>query len=234
MGILPYGFFAVLSVLGFSNVASGLLAGAGVSAIIIGFAFKDIAENFLAGLLLAFSRPFNLRDIIEINGMKGKVSALNLRTTQIRTLDGCDIFIPNGIIIKTELINYTKDGLLRYDFALGLDTESDVENARKLILQELNTYGKYGVLKTPVFAVNIEQVGVSTVDLRVFFWVNAFKSKDYEPILKGEFVKSRVIRGVLKMLLDNKYSFPSNILEHKIYEKEEPITIQLLGKEKES
>ena len=226
-GFYLLGLFTALSILGFSKVASGLVAGAGVSAFIIGFAFKDIAENFLAGLLLAFSRPFNLRDIIEINGMKGKVSALNLRTTQIRTLDGRDIFIPNGTIIKTELINYTKDGLLRYDFALGLDTGCDVENARNLILKELETYEKFGVLKSPAFTVNIEQVGVSTIDLRVFFWVDAFKSKVYEPTLKGEFVKSRVIRDITKMLLDNNYTLPSTILEHKIYDKNDPIPVEV-------
>lgn len=225
------GVFTALSILGFSKIASGLLAGAGVSAFIIGFAFKDIAENFLAGLLLAFSRPFNLRDTIEINGMKGRVSALNLRTTQIRTLDGRDIFIPNGLIIKTELTNYTKDGLLRYDFALGLDTGCDVETARKLILQELETYEKFGVLKSPPFTVDIEQVGVSTIDLRVFFWVDAFKSNVFEPTLKGEFVKSRVIRGVTKMLLDNNYSLPSTILEHKIYDKNDPIPVKTISSE---
>lgn len=223
------GIFSALSILGFSKVASGLVAGAGVSAFIIGFAFKDIAENFLAGLLLAFSRPFNLRDIIEINGMKGTVSALNLRTTQIRTLDGRDIFIPNGTIIKTELTNFTKDGLLRYDFVLGLDTDSDIENARKLILAELDTYKEIGVLKSPPVAVNVEQVGVSTIDLRIFFWVDAFKSKVYDPMLEGEFVKSRVIRGVAKMLLDNNYSLPSTILEHKIYDKNDPIPVKVLG-----
>ncbi|MEX0813465.1 MAG: mechanosensitive ion channel family protein [Chitinophagales bacterium] len=228
--IYLFGLFTALNILGFSKIAGGMLAGAGVSAFIIGFAFKDIAENFLSGLLLAFSRPFNIRDIIEVGGFKGRVTALNLRTTHIRTQDGRDIYIPNATIVKTELTNFTKDGLLRYDFPLGLDTECDTERARKLILQELKKYEQYGVLKNPKPAVNIEQVGVSTIDIRVFFWVDAFKSKNFEEALEGEFIKSRIVRGVVNMLLSNGYTMPSYVLEHKLYDEQKPLKVDVEGK----
>ena len=80
-----------------------MLAGAGISAFIIGFALKDIGENFLAGIILAFKRPFRVGDIVDINGLKGKVLTLNLRDTQIKTGDGKDVFIPNAVIIKNPL-----------------------------------------------------------------------------------------------------------------------------------
>ena len=70
--------------LGLGGFASSLIAGAGITAIIIGFAFKDIAENFLAGILLAINRPFNVGDIIQVEDVKGTVKGLDLRTTRIK------------------------------------------------------------------------------------------------------------------------------------------------------
>ncbi|HAZ24509.1 MAG TPA: mechanosensitive ion channel protein MscS, partial [Algoriphagus sp.] len=102
-------------------LVSGLLAGAGITAFVIGFALKDIGENFLAGILLAFKRPFKVGDTVDINGIRGVVLNLNLRDTQIKTPDGKDVFIPNATIIKNPLVNFTIDGFLRYDFIVGLD-----------------------------------------------------------------------------------------------------------------
>ena len=82
----------VLTIIGLGGVATGLLSGAGVGAFVIGFAFKDIGENFLAGILMAFDRPFNVGDTVELGGEKGKVIALNLRNTQVKSFDGIRIF----------------------------------------------------------------------------------------------------------------------------------------------
>ncbi|NNE55438.1 MAG: mechanosensitive ion channel, partial [Flavobacteriales bacterium] len=116
-----FGFVFALNVMGFSNMAGGLVAGAGVGAIIVGFAFKDIGENFLAGFLLSMSRPFNIGDIIEVEGYKGTVKALDLRTTHIRNVEGKDIFLPNAMIVKNTVINFSKDGYLRVEFLVGID-----------------------------------------------------------------------------------------------------------------
>ena len=81
-----------MQTMGLNGVAKGLLAGAGLSAFIFGFAFKDIAENFLGGLILAFNRPFSLNDTIQIRDFTGHVKALNFRTTHIKTFDEKDVF----------------------------------------------------------------------------------------------------------------------------------------------
>ena len=125
------GAVVALNILGFGNIASGLIAGAGVSAIIFGFAFKDIGENFLAGILLAFSSPFEIGNIIEVDNKRGTVKDLNLRTTHIRNVEGKDIFIPNAIIVKSALVNYTKDGNLRLDFMIGIAPECDIQQTNK-------------------------------------------------------------------------------------------------------
>ena len=90
------GALLALKVMGFEGVAAGMLAGGGATAIVFGFAFRQIGENLLAGLFLVFSRPFRIGDLIQSGGLpEGTVEALDLRNTHIRTTDGRDIFIPN-------------------------------------------------------------------------------------------------------------------------------------------
>lgn len=110
-----------LKTIGLGGTAGSLLAGAGVGAFILGFAFKDIGENFPAGIMLAFNRPFKVGDVVSLEGIEGKVSTMSLRYVHIKTADGRDIFIPNASIIKKPLINLTIDGDLRFDFTLGFD-----------------------------------------------------------------------------------------------------------------
>ena len=101
--IILLGFLLVFRIIGLTGLVSGLLAGAGITAFVIGFALKDIGENFLAGILLAFKRPFKVGDTVDINGIRGVVLNLNLRDTQIKTPDGKDVFIPNATTKSQEL-----------------------------------------------------------------------------------------------------------------------------------
>ena len=223
---LLIGIAIAFNLLGFGGIASSLVASAGVSAVIIGFAFKDIAENFLAGILLAVNRPFQIKDIIESNGIKGPVQKIDLRITHVRTADGRDIYIPNAMIMKSILINYTKDGLLRHDFIIGIDTSDDFNNVRRDILSYL--IKQKDILKDPTPNVMVDSIGVSSVDIKVLFWVNIFTSKpldDEQGI--GEPIKSRVINDVKELLLKKGYSLPSNIVEHKMYKADEALKIEI-------
>jgi small conductance mechanosensitive channel len=223
--IYLFGVLAALHVLGFGTFAASLLTGAGISAIIIGFAFKDIAENFLAGILLAINRPFNIGDIIEADNYKGTVKNLEIRTTHIRTVDGRDIYIPNSSIIKSSLINFTKDGLLRMDFVVGLATEADIEEVRKLILNKLKD--REQILTNPPANVVVENIGVSSIDIKVLFWIDILKSKTEKADTLGHPIRSQIIREVKDLLLENGYSLPSNVVEHKMYDSKIPITVSL-------
>ncbi|MFC3416481.1 mechanosensitive ion channel family protein [Algoriphagus hitonicola] len=212
--ILLIGFMIVFRVVGLTGVVSGLLAGAGITAFVIGFALKDIGENFLAGILLAFKRPFRIGDIVDINGINGKVIMLNLRDTQIKTPDGKDVFIPNASIIKNPLTNFTIDGFLRYDFTIGLDYGSDYRQAMRLILEEINDVE--GVLKEIKKASTwVENLGESTLNLQVAFWVDTF-----DPRIPDAAVKSEVIIRILERLAKEGFNLPSKIVELKNYRDE--------------
>ena len=137
--LIVSGLILCMFLLGLGGIAGGLIAGAGVSAIIIGFAFKDIGENFLAGIILAFSRPYNIGDKVETGSTYGIVRALDLRNTHIKTFDGKDVYVPNAMVLKNPLINYTRDGFLRYEFLVGIDYDDNIQHAIEVILKAVSS-----------------------------------------------------------------------------------------------
>lgn len=210
-----------LHVAGLSGIAGGLLAGAGISAFIFGFAFKDIAENFLAGIILAFDRPFALNDTVTIAGQTGHVAALNFRTTHIKTFDEKDVFIPNATIIKDTLTNLTRDGHIRIDFLVGIAYEDDIRAAVDTMLRSVEGLQDVRKDKQP-FAV-VEELAVSTVNIRFFFWTD---TDDYKRgVLE---TKGRVIRQVKEALVSGGFTLPADIHELKLYDKREafPVTLK--------
>src|SRR5690554_1967050 len=201
---LIIGVIVALGALGFKNVAGSLLAGAGISAVIFGFAFKDILENFLAGFIIAIQKPFKVGDIIEVQSYKGPVQALELRSTQMRLADGRDIWIPNALIVKGVLTNYTRDGLLRHQFTVTLKMSDDIEKVRNAILDFIDSLPN--VLKRPVPNVLVEEITTTGVVIRILFWINQGSSViKTDPEVRGESIKSHVMRGTKDILRANDF-----------------------------
>ena len=203
-----------LDLIGFQNITSKILAGAGILTFVIGFAFKDIGENFLAGILLAFKSPFKEDDLIETENVIGYVKELRIRETIIKTTDGKDVFVPNSQILKSPLINYTIDGFLRNEFMIGIDYSSDVAKAIEVIIQTVSkTEDVLNNEKKP--SVAIDEFATSTINLKVFFWLNTFKSSSKSYHLS---IRTQVMKNVLLALTENGFSLPSDIVEIKQYE----------------
>ena len=203
-----------LDLVGFQNITTKILAGAGILTFVIGFAFKDIGEIFLAGILLAFKSPFKENDLIESQDVIGYVKELRIRETIIKTTDGKDVFVPNSQIINSPLINYTIDGFLRNEFMIGLDFSSDVSKAIQVIIESVSK--TEGVLlgdKKP--SVVIDEFAASTINLKVFFWLDTFKSSSKSYHLA---IRTQVMNNVLLALTENEFNLPSNIVEVKQYE----------------
>ena len=201
-----------LSILGLGEITDKILAGAGITTFIIGFALKDIGENFLSGIIMAFKRPFRIGDLIEIDGFKGKVTNMSLRETLIKTLDGKEVFIPNGLIAKNGLVNYTLDDLLRTEFVIGLDYNDNTEEALQVIESILQN--EEGVLKNPEPFAVIDELATSTVNVRVSYW---YMTDDIK--VPGVKLKSNIMLKVFKSLLDKGFGLPSDIVEVKMLEK---------------
>ncbi|HSI75708.1 MAG TPA: mechanosensitive ion channel family protein [Lunatimonas sp.] len=195
--VMLFGLTVIFRLLGLSGAVGGILAGAGITAFVIGFALKDIGENFLAGILLAFKRPFRVGDIVEINNLRGRVLVLNLRDTQLKTVDGKDLFIPNANIIKSPLINFTIDGFLAYSFDLLIPLEKDLDMALIVILETVNQVSGIlnGKRKPEAYVTDI--LGAST-KVTVTYWVNTYNREQPDREIKSNAITAVV--GKLKVL----------------------------------
>lgn len=209
---IAIGFIAVLKIIGLGGAATSLVAGAGISAFIIGFAFKDIGENFLAGILMAFKRPFRIGDIVETSDIAGTVVGLTLRDTQIKTFDGKDVFIPNGMIMKNPIVNRTIDGYLRFEFDIGLDYDDDIQEGIRIIQESVQ--GVAGVLDEPgkKVGIMITNLGTSTVNIKTMFWLDMD-----DPAISGITVMTNAMQQSMKALTDAGFYLPADILEIKNY-----------------
>lgn len=218
--------FTTLYLLGLDSFTNKILAGAGLLTFVIGFALKDIGENFLAGIILAFKSPFRVDDLIAINGIEGFVKDINIRETLIKTPDGKDIFLPNAIILKNPLFNYTIDGFLRYEFVVGIAYENNPTEAIKLIIETVdNVEGVLKGDKKP--AVMINELETNTINIKVMFWIDTFKSTRRSV---HHNIRSKVINDVVNKLLINGFSLPASIMEMKNYDDSTPLDIKVKTK----
>ncbi len=201
-----------LYVIGLRGIAGSVLAAAGISTFVIGFAFKDIGENFLAGIIMAFKRPFRVGDTVEVGGITGVILEMNIRDTQIKTFDGKDVFIPNGQILKNPFYNYTIDGFLRKEFTVGLDYGADIERARKIIQEVMEQVP--GVVQEEHKPLNmVAELGSSTINITILFWLNTF-----DPKFSAAEVQSQAIVQVYKALTEAGINLPGEIVELKSYD----------------
>jgi len=209
--IVIFALMIVMNIIGLAGVAGGLLTGASVSAVVIGFAFKDIGENFLSGIILAFNRPFRVGDTVELDNIKGKVVALNIRNTQIKSFDGKDIYIPNANVIKNPVVNYTIDGFMRHEFNIGLDYGSDTDQAIAILKETIASVG--GVLKDDRGpSVNIGDLNSSSYNITVQYWLNTFDTK-----FPANSVRTQAIQKAMNNLENAGFYMPGDIVELKNY-----------------
>lgn len=208
------GILTAFKITGFSGLVNSILAGAGISAFIIGFALKDIGENFLAGILLAFKRPFKVGDIIETNDVRGQVLVLNISDTQIKTAEGRDVFIPNAMLVKNTLNNYTIDGYLRFDFTIGIDYDSDYKKAIQIIKDAVNTTD--GILTDDKeVEVNVKNLSPSSIDIFICYWIDLRNNNKLDITVNQ--IKNDAILAALDALEKAGINTPGNILELKNY-----------------
>ncbi len=166
------GLVISLNILGLEKAATSLLAGGGVTAIVIGFAFREIGENLLAGIFLAFSRPFKTGDAIKTEDITGTVQSIELRYTHLRSGDGRDIYVPSSQLFSKPVSNFTRDGLRRFEFVVGIDYSNDSKQACALLRDTVKNID--GVLENPESGAYMQSLAPQYVELIVFFWVDTF------------------------------------------------------------
>lgn len=157
------------------NVTS-LLAGLGIAGFTIGFALQDVAKNFIAGLLLLLQQPFDLGDTIEVAGFTGEVESIELRTTDLRAIDGRFVTIPNADVLASPIINYSRAPARRLEITVPVAYGADLNAARQVALQAIRQVN--GVLAEPDPQVAFRALGDSYLQLGIQYWAD-MKRVDY-------------------------------------------------------
>lgn len=168
------GLVMALDLLGATAMAGAVLGSAGVIGLVAGFAFKDIAENYVAGILLSLRRPFNPGELLRIEQYEGKVASLTARSTILVTLDGNRLSLPNALVFKSVVLNYTRNPGRRFEFPVAIDGSISIKAARQVGMAALSATP--GVLSDPPPSWTAEDDDGTTVRVRFFGWVDQRES----------------------------------------------------------
>ena len=163
---------AALSQLGINT--SSLVALIGAAGLAIGLSLQNSLQNFAAGVMLLVFKPFRKGDLIETGGQTGTVESMGLLVLELRTGDNKTVLIPNGKVFSDSIVNYSDNPLRRIDFTFDVSYESNLKEAKDIVLQILAQNPM--VLKDPVPVVAVGALAASSVQLVVRPWV---KTEDY-------------------------------------------------------
>lgn len=197
--IILIGLYLVLQVAGLTRLAVTVLGGTGLVGIVFGLAFREIASNSLASILLSIRNPFRAGDMIRVGEHQGVVQNLNMRTTVLMTLDGNHVQIPNGLIFQSVIVNFSTSPNRRSDFVIGIGYDDSIQKAQNVIVNALRIHP--AVLDEPEPSALVDELGSSTVNIRAQFW---FDGEAYS-IFK---VRSALMRQVKRALQDAGISMP--------------------------
>ncbi len=200
--IIAIGVVIALNLLGASKFISTILGGAGVLGIAIGFAVRDSLENYISSIMLSLRQPFRAQDHVQINEHEGVVVRLTSRATILMTLDGNHLRIPNSIVFKGIILNYSTNPERRFDFTLGVDGADDPIAAMQVGLTEINKHDS--VLSEPGAGASIDSVGDSSIIIKFTGWVDQSQS---------DFAKARsvAIAAAKNALEKNGFTLPEPI-----------------------
>lgn len=160
---------------------ANLVAGLGLGSIAVGFAFKDIFENFLAGVLILLREPMRIGDFIECNGVEGRVEEITLRDTYIRQVDGQLVLVPNAMLFQNAVYVLTDQPTRRMTVICGIAYDEDIDQARNVIKEAVETVDSVDTSQpVEIFA---QAFGSSSIDFEVTWWteskpIDVRKSRD--------------------------------------------------------
>ncbi|MAV91005.1 MAG: mechanosensitive ion channel protein MscS [Bdellovibrionaceae bacterium] len=190
VAFISVGVFAALSVLNLDKTVTSLLAGAGVIGIALGFAFQEIASNFLAGIFIAFMKPYRVGDVVEVEGGElGVIYRIDIRTTSLMTFDQLEVLIPNKDMFTKSVKNYTTTPKRRLEVRCGVSYGENLKSVRELVLKTLE---KVPFRTEDEVEVYFEKFGDSSIDFVAFIWIeypgdgNYFKAQNEAILLIKE------------------------------------------------
>lgn len=164
----------------------------------IGFGLQTIVNNLVSGIILAFERPIQIGDTVQVGTIEGIVKDIGIRSSKIKNWDGADIIIPNGDLLANQLTNWTlSDKKRRVELIIGVTYDSDLDKVTQLILEQISIDE---ILKLPAPRVYLQGFEDSSINFRVLFWV--------EDVDVWVLIRDKVMRGIFKTFADNGVEMP--------------------------
>lgn len=174
--VILVGLFVALSIVIPTFKAGDLVQLLGISGVAIGFAFRDILQNFLAGILILLTEPFRIDDQIVFKDFEGTVENIETRATTIKTYDGRRIVIPNSELFTNSVTVNTAFDARRIEYDVGIGYGDDIEQAKRLMLEAI--YSVDEVLKDPAADVLVMELAESSVTIRARWWIEPPRRAD--------------------------------------------------------
>lgn len=199
-GVLAVGLLIAATVAFPTFTPGNLISTLGITSIAIGFAFRDILENFLAGIVILATEPFRVHDQIVYDKYEGTVEDIQTRATTIRTYDGRRVVIPNARLFTNPVIINTAFSARQISSDINLVAGDDVDLARSLILRTIQ--GVDGVLADPQPDVLVTTLAPTSPMLRVRWWIRPPRRSDAVD------VQDRVLRAINTTLTANEIGVP--------------------------
>ncbi len=170
------GMFVALGILELQKTVTSLLAGAGLAGLAIGFAFQEIAANFIAGVLIAIRKPFSQGDLVRVSGYEGRISSLDLRTTRIMSPDGLEYIVPNKDMFTQIVTNFTATDPRRVDVTIGVSYDDDLAQVKEVAIAAVQDVANRIPDRAPEFY--FTEFADSSINFQIRLWIA--KSEQFE------------------------------------------------------
>tara|TARA_R110002096_G_scaffold433887_2_gene653742 strand:- start:50731 stop:51645 length:915 start_codon:yes stop_codon:yes gene_type:complete len=198
IALVAIGLFTSLRILHLDGAVTSLLAGVGVLGLALGFAFQDIAANFVSGVLMAMRRPFKIGDIIETKDYLGKVSHVDLRATYVEVFSGQIVTIPNKQVYGSPIVNYSSSGHRRVDVEVGISYADNMDKAEKLAFEAVCKLPHLSDREPEVY---FKGFGASSIDMNVRMWIDPSQ----QSFLKTQ---HEAVKNIKRLFDDNSITIP--------------------------
>lgn len=197
--VIGIAIFAALSILNLDKALTSLLAGAGIIGLALAFAFQDIAANFVSGIVMSFTRPMEIGDIVKVNDYMGKVESIRLRDSVIRTFTGQKVYIPNKEIFQNPIENFSKYRKRRLDLVVGVSYGDDLEKVKELSVQAVQSVAERTDDPVELF---FEEFADSSINFSMRIWLKSVEQPIYLE------ARSQAIMKLKKVYDDNDITIP--------------------------
>ena len=177
VGVLLIGMFFTLEVLSLDKTVTSLLAGVGIIGLALGFAFQDIAANFISGIIIAVQRPFSVGDVIKTDAYFGTIESINLRTLYLRQVTGELVRVPNRKVFESAVTNFSVTTRRRVDVDCGVSYSADLEQVRQVAVSCMRDFPD--LLPDRPVEVMFTGFADSSITFTLRFWIPFAKQLDY-------------------------------------------------------